>query len=256
MAEISGRFVWYELMTSDSKAAREFYHQVVGWETKDAGMSDRSYATLSVGETAVGGVLDISPQHGETHPMWIGYIGVDDVDGFSDRVEKAGGKVHRKPEDIPNVGRFSVVADPGGAVFALFSGEAQPDSESERMDRPGRFAWRELHAADGPAEFAFYSSLFGWEKGEAFDMGPMGLYQLFSTGGGSAVGGIMTKTPEMPATQWLYYVSVEAADPAVERIHQAGGTVLVPPHEVPGGAWIVQGLDPAGAMFGLLAAKR
>lgn len=260
MAKLQGRFVWYELMTGDSKRAQQFYREVVGWEARDAERTDRRYTILSAGETGVAGILEPRGASGGKHPFWIGYIGVDDVDRFTDRVEQAGGKVHRKPEDLPTVGRFSVVADPGGAVFALFRPEGQPASESSQpesvpMGQPGRVAWHELHATDGPAEFSFYSSLFGWEKGEAMDMGPMGVYQLF-TAGGSPLGGIMTKMPEMPETQWLYYISVDAADAAVERIRQAGGTVLLAPHEVPGGAWIVQGLDPAGAMFGLLASKR
>jgi len=35
-------------------------------------------------------------------------------------VTELGGKVQVPPTDIPNVGRFSLVQDPQGAVFALF----------------------------------------------------------------------------------------------------------------------------------------
>jgi predicted enzyme related to lactoylglutathione lyase len=30
-----GKFGWYELMTSDTKAAGKFYSDVVGWSTKE-----------------------------------------------------------------------------------------------------------------------------------------------------------------------------------------------------------------------------
>jgi predicted enzyme related to lactoylglutathione lyase len=60
----------------------------------------------------------------------------------------------------------------------------------------------------------------------------------------------------MPVTCWLYYINVEAIDAAVTRINQGGGKVVMGPHQVPGGSWIVQGLDPQGAMFALVSAQR
>jgi predicted enzyme related to lactoylglutathione lyase len=86
-------------------------------------------------------------------------------------------------------------------------------------------------------------------------MGPAGIYQLFNIDGVMA-GGIMTKMAEERAPHWLYYITVEAADAAVARVKNAGGQVLNGPHEVPGGSWVVQALDPQGAMFGLVAPTR
>src|SRR5205085_9119861 len=103
-------------------------------------------------------------------------------------------------------------------------------------------------------DFAFYSKLFGWTKADAIDMGPMGTYQLFSTGNGP-VGGMMTKTPQTPAPFWLYYFNVSGIDAARERVKTAGGKVINGPMEVPGGSWILQGLDPQGAMFALVGPK-
>jgi predicted enzyme related to lactoylglutathione lyase len=82
------------------------------------------------------------------------------------------------------------------------------------------------------------------------NMGPVGSYQLFTTGS-EPVGGIMAKMPDMPAPVWLYYFSVEDIDAAAERVKQRGGELLMEPMEVPGGGWIVQAFDPQGAMFAL-----
>ncbi len=60
-------------------------------------------------------------------PSWLGYIGVEDVGAATDRVRQAGGTVHRAPADIPKVGRFSVVADPQGATFMLFTPQGVPE---------------------------------------------------------------------------------------------------------------------------------
>ena len=124
-----GKFVWYDVMTSDTKAAESFYRSVIGWDANDSGMTDRSYTLLSVGPVMVGGLMPIpeDARAAGARPCWMGYIGVEDVDAYAARVKAAGGSVRRAPEDIPGVGRFAVVADPHGAGFMLF--QAASDQE-------------------------------------------------------------------------------------------------------------------------------
>lgn len=148
-----------------------------------------------------------------------------------------------------------MAADPHGAVFLLFKGNSEAQPEPAAPGAPGHIGWHELHAGDLDSAFAFYAGLFGWTKAEAIDMGPMGVYQTFATGG-APVGGMMTKTADMPVPCWLYYINVEAIDAAVERVNAGGGKIIMGPHQVPGGSWIVQGFDPQGALFSLVAAKR
>jgi predicted enzyme related to lactoylglutathione lyase len=67
----------------------------------------------------------------------------------------------------------------------------------------------------------------------------------------------MTKPPQSPAPpHWHFYINVDAATPAIERIQQAGGQLLQGPHQVPGGGWIVFALDPQGALFALVSPKQ
>src|SRR3712207_2425474 len=119
-----------------------------------------------------------------------------------------------------------------------------------------RSGWHELHAADGAAAFEFYASMFGWTKSDALDMGPLGTYQLFATGGGpKAVGGMMTRVqPQMPPA-WLFYFNTDSIEAAQRRVREGGGAVLHGPHQVPGGSWIIQCRDPQGAYFALVAPK-
>jgi predicted enzyme related to lactoylglutathione lyase len=188
-------------------------------------------------------------------PAWTGYIGVDDVDAYAARVKAAGGTIHHPCEDIPGVGRFAVVGDPQGAVFILFKGSTDEPPAPLAPDAPGRVSWHELHAGDLDSAFAFYAGLFGWTKAEAVDMGPMGVYQTFATGG-APVGGMMTRTPQTPMPFWLYYFNVEAVDAAIARVNAGGGRVVNGPHQVPGGSWIAQCFDPQGAMFAIVGTKR
>jgi uncharacterized protein len=256
MSATQGKFVWYDLMTSDSKAAEIFYTRVIGWDAKDSGMSDRSYTILSKGPVMIGGLMPI-PEEARAMgvpPRWSGYIAVDDVDATAARVKTAGGAIHRAPEDIPGVGRFAVAADPHGAVFILFKANSEQEPEPVAPGTPGHIGWHELHAGDGPSAFAFYSGLFGWTKAEAMDMGEMGVYQIFGIDGEQA-GGMMTKMPQTPAPFWLYYFNVEAVEAAMARVKDGGGQIIHGPMEVPGGRWIAQGLDPQGAIFAMVGPK-
>jgi predicted enzyme related to lactoylglutathione lyase len=109
-------------------------------------------------------------------------------------------------------------------------------------------------ATDWEKALAFYSGLFGWQKDSAFDMGPMGTYQLFSAGG-PPIGGMFNKPATVPVTFWLYYFNVGDIDAAAERVTAGGGKILMGPMEVPGGGWILQGTDPQGAAFALLGKR-
>jgi hypothetical protein len=151
------------------------------------------------------------------------------------------------------------MADPQGASFMIFRGTPGDEPPATVPGTPGHVGWRELHAGDGVAAFDFYASQFGWERREAMDMGPMGVYQLFGVAGSAkdaSMGGMMTKTPETPRPHWLYYFNVDAIDAAIARIDAAGGKVVNGPMEVPGGSWIVNAVDPQGALFALVAPKR
>jgi predicted enzyme related to lactoylglutathione lyase len=87
-------------------------------------------------------------------------------------------------------------------------------------------------------------------------MGPMGTYQLFKTGGDMAAGGMMTKPAAIPMPYWGYYFNVDALDAAVTRVTAGGGNILNGPLEVPGPMWIVNCMDPQGAVFSLVSVKR
>lgn len=255
-AKPRGKFVWYDLMTTDTKAAEAFYRSVIGWDAKDSGMPDQCYTLLLTGPTMVGGLMPIpdDARKAGVRPAWMGYIGVDNVDDNASRVKAAGGAIHRPPTDIPGVGRFAVAADPHGAGFMLFSPNTDQQPAPVAAGTPGQICWHELHAGDLDSDFAFYSSLFDWTKAEVVDS-PAGPYQTFATGG-APVGGMMTKLPQSPGPMWLFYFGVPAIDAALQKVTAGGGEVLHGPMQIPTGGWIANCRDPQGAMFALLSSER
>lgn len=246
------KFIWYELMTSDLDAALAFYRAVVGWESEAwDGAADFRYVVVKAGERGVGGMMTL-PQEAAAmgaRPGWLGYIQADDVDAATDSLRTAGGHVHREPADIPDVGRFAVVADPQGATFMLLAPKGEDSAPPPPMT-PGHIGWHELYANDWTSAFDFYAGQFGWSRGDALDMGPMGTYQLFNADDSS--GGMMNRPDQVPAPMWLYYFNVPDIEAAAQRVAENGGHVVNGPMEVPGGSRILQALDPQGALFALI----
>jgi len=251
MANAHGRFVWYELMTTDMEAARTFYDDVVGWGTQDASMPGMAYTLFTAGGTSVSGLMDLPEDARKSglRPSWLGYVGVSDVDAAADRIKELGGAVHVPPKDIPNISRFSVAVDPQMATIALFKWLEGGQGKPPTLDATGRVGWHELLEADWEKAWAFYREIFGWQKAEA-DMGPVDTYQLFSAGG-ETIGGMFTKPAMEPVPFWLYYFNVGDIDAAAQRVKAGGGQILDGPLQVAGGSWIVQCTDPEGAIFAL-----
>lgn len=250
MAAKKGRFDWYDLLTTDLDAARKFYSEVIGWKTQKWEKGD--YEMWTVGEQPLGGLM-ILPDEAKkmgAPPYWLAYIETDDVDATVKQAEKLGGKVYQPPTDIPNVGRFAVLADPQGAVFATF----KPQTPGEDVPRkPGFVSWHELNTTDYEGAWKFYSELFGWKNTSSMDMGQeLGQYWMFGLDNKNSMGGMsnVAKQMKMPP-HWLYYVTVEDIDATVERIKKAGGKILNGPMDIPGNDKIAQCMDPQGAAFAI-----
>ena len=247
-----GHFVWHELLTTDTEPAISFYEHVVGWSTQTwQGENGESYTMWTAGETPIGGVMTIDVETmGDIPPNWTGYISTADVDATVDKAKSLGGTVHAEPFDIPNVGRVAVLGDPQGAVFAVYK-PVQVGHVPSWPPGSQHFAWNELITTDSDAAFGFYEQLFGWEKGDAVDMGEGWMYQLYGLGD-RMFGGMFNKPPGMEAPpHWLYYVTVDDLDAAIERVKEQGGQIVYGPVDVPDGDRIAQGIDPQGALFAL-----
>lgn len=247
---MSGDFVWYELITSDPKAAIDFYSEVIGWKTERFGDVDGvDYKMWLASQGPLGGVMKLpeaAVQMGAP-PHWTSNVTVDDVDATVKRVRELGGKVYLEPEDTPTVGRSAIVADPQGAAISLFKPERTMTPHD--ASKHGEFCWSELATTDHGAAFAFYSEIFGWEKLGSMDMGPMGSYEIFGKGG-RRLGGMFNKPSEMPVAAWLYYVQVDDLDAAIGRATKHGARLVNGPMDVPGGR-VAQLIDPQGAFFAL-----
>jgi predicted enzyme related to lactoylglutathione lyase len=249
-----GSFVWYDLLTRDPKEAVAFYSHVIGWTSQPF---EGSPYTMFVGSQGpLSGTTELPEQARKmgAPPHWTSNVFVSDVDATVAEAGKLGGRVLVAPSDYPKIGRLAVLADPQGAVINVY----KPLNPMQLHDatKPGEFTWSELVTTDHESAFVFYSKLFGWKKVRDHDMGPMGKYLIYGNGGRD-LGGMFTKPKDMPMPPaWLYYVQVADLDATLERAKAKGAKVLNGPMEVPGGARIVQLMDPQGAAFALHEPKK
>src|SRR5262252_10231002 len=251
-----GRPLWYELMTTDMKAADAFYRKVVGWSTKPFDGTGQPYTMFNRGgDVSVGGMMT-KPDQVKTPPFWAMYIGVPKLEDAAARIEHLGGKHHTDVIVVPNVGRMQMMTDPQGAAFYIYE-PANTDQRPEAAPEIGDGSWHELMTTDGPAAMTFYQQVFGWQPSDTMDMGPAGTYQMFNRPHGM-IGGIMKKPAEMANVppNWLIYFRVPDADAAAATIKANGGKILNGPNEVPGGDRVLTAKDPQGAVFGLHARKQ
>ena len=254
-SRLLGRPVWYELMTTDPAAAEKFYKNVVGWTSAPFPQSPNPYTVFSrTGSVQVAGLMP-RPRGMNVPPFWSMYVAVPKLEDAVAHVKKRGGSEMSGVIEVPTVGRMQMLKDPQGAAFYVIE-PASSEGRPETAPEVGEASWHELMTTDTDAAMKFYQEVFGWQPGEAMDMGPMGKYQMFNRPHGM-IGGIMNKPPELAnvPSNWAIYFRVPDINAAVERIKANGGQVINGPMEVPGGDWIVNAIDPQGANFSLHAKK-
>ena len=248
-----GSFVWYEMLATDTKAAVDFYTKLIGWTTQEWNDMGQPYTMWVAGEKPFAGLMEL-PEEARAAgapPHWLAYVAVDDVDQTTAKAVELGATVLVPAQDIPKVGRFSIIADPQGAVISPFKSlEASTDACDEMPML--QFSWHELATSDLDGAWVFYSEVFGWKVVDDMDMGDAGLYRMYGFEGRPPLGGMYNKPAEVPGPPaWLFYVMVEDVGALVDQVTNLGGTVLNGPMEVPGGGSILQCLDPQGAAFAM-----
>ncbi|ASQ90395.1 hypothetical protein CHL67_05175 [Prosthecochloris sp. GSB1] len=120
-----GEFNWNELQTSNPDKAIIFYGATFGWQFEAEKMPSGGtyWIALSSGRPVCG--LWTLENTGGTREAdrWVTYVHVDDLDDAIVRALDAGGKVLKKPWQVPGVGRVAWICDPGGAEIGWVTPE-------------------------------------------------------------------------------------------------------------------------------------
>jgi predicted enzyme related to lactoylglutathione lyase len=236
-----GTFVWHENKSNDVEKAKDFYTQLLGWELEVWKPGEVDYPMIKVGDQMHGG---FSTAQGDAPSHWLGHVLVTDVDETARRAEAAGGRILFGPEDMPEIGRFALIADPQGATISLHS------PEGDAPIAVGTFVWDELVTSDVDGARSFYTEVIGWTTRE-MDMGPEGTYTIFQRGE-TDVAGCMAQPEGMQSPpQWLPYIATDDVDATVGKATDLGATAFMEATDIPNVGRIAVLQDPVGAVFGL-----
>jgi predicted enzyme related to lactoylglutathione lyase len=237
--------VWRELVTDDVEGALRFYGGLFGWTWKgeDMGPAGTYWLASRDGRQLCGAMR--TPPGPPMPSAWSSYALVEDVDAACARAASAGGEVLRAPADIPDVGRFAVVADPWGAAFLPFRAHREDDPPPQGLPPPGHFCWETLVTPDVAGAVAFYGRVLGHGTAKA----PEGSAVIL-TAGGVPVADVQPAPPGV-ASHWATYVAVEGAEASRDRAAGLGGRVLIPRIDVPGVGTVAFVADPSDAFLGL-----
>ena len=234
-----GTFCWVDLGTVDPAAAKAFYGGLFGWEFDDLPTGEQgTYSICRLRGKAVAGLYDLAER-----PGWGSYVKVDDVDRATARARELGAEVPVEPFDAPGGGRVATIRDPVGASVSL----SRPGEQfaAQVVNQDGAWTWNELVAPDLPAAVAFYGRLLGWVAAAipgSVARTSFGLGELLIGGGHTPI------EAEDPTPRWTVAFWVADADQAAARVGELGGTVLLPPMDIPAGRFTILA-DPQGAAF-------
>ena len=109
VSTLLGRPVWYELMTTDTKAAEAFYAKVIGWTAAPMEGAGDSYAIFSrSGNVQVAGLMKTPAEDASMPPFWAMYVAVPSFDEAVAHIKRLGGAELSPVIDIPKVGRMQI----------------------------------------------------------------------------------------------------------------------------------------------------
>jgi predicted enzyme related to lactoylglutathione lyase len=111
---------WADLSTPDQQKAIDFYSGLFGYKISGSTVGDSGYLHIENGSEMIGGIQDPAFRAQNRPPFWLIYIAVDDCGAMTEKAKSLGATVYMGPEAMENVGTLTVLADPQGAVFALF----------------------------------------------------------------------------------------------------------------------------------------
>ncbi len=121
---------WYEMATRDTKVSKDFYCSLLGWQSETKPMDNMQYTLFLVNGKPIAGMLEMTKEWPADIPAhWMIYFAVENCDTAIKKAVELGGQVCVPATDVPDVGRFSVICDPQGAVFSVI----QPDMLSSSL---------------------------------------------------------------------------------------------------------------------------
>ena len=241
----AGEFCWINVLTPNPAESKAWFSKVLGWTYADlGGMGDM----IKVDGHQIGGLFDLeSPQTPPGTPPLIGVmVKTDDADATSAKANSLGGSA--KPAfDIMESGRMAEIKDPSGAQIDVWQSKKNDGTDADKS-KHGAPSWYENYATDATKATKFYCDLFGWTS----EVMPMpGMEYIVFSFDGVQIAGMMGASPQtagMPNV-WATYFTVDDIDKTAALAAELGGTLFVPPMDIPNVGRFAGITSPQGVKF-------
>lgn len=249
---VIGNFCWIEANLENPERGKGFYGELFGWKSQDLDMPIGRYTMLRLGDDLVAGLLPmpVNAKKMGAPPHWLGYVAVADVQAATKKATALGGRVFLLPQNAGQ-GKMSVIADPTGAVLALW--QSIEPMGTFVWGEHGALCWMELTTKDPAAATKFYVEMFGWRP-QVESMGDFDYTLLYN--GNLQMAGLMPQPKPMAEAKapslWTAYFDVADCDASAAKAKKLGGEVVMPPTDIPnvGRFAILKDLD--GAAFAII----
>jgi predicted enzyme related to lactoylglutathione lyase len=217
----NGKLVWVDLVTTDPQKAVKFYSTAFDWQPHY--FADKNYIELSHNGRVMSSVVryeDGEAMDGDAR--WLVSISVPDVDAATQNAVEGGGAILQAATDLPDRGRYSVISDSQGAVLMLLRATGgDPSDDTQFLDE---WAWAELWTDDTGAAVDFYHALAGYDAMQFPDAN--GSERILLGTDGKARATVVPLPWDDVEPNWIPYIPVASAPDTLQRIVDAGGTVL------------------------------
>jgi uncharacterized protein len=244
---IPGKFVWFDLVTSDVAASQQFYGKVFGWKFQQLRGTLEHYAVIRNNGRAIGGIFrPEGPPAGTAGARWLSIVSVANMDRAVAAMTAGGAQVLVAANVVEGFGTRALLRDSQGAIIGLLQ-----SASGDRQDAPveaGEFFWVDLYARDPVAAARAYGQL-GFEVSSDEVSGDD---RLVLSAKGYARAGILRLPPEGREPGWLPYVQVDDVPATLARVRAAGGKVLREPDPAILSGQLAVFADPLGGVLGIL----
>jgi len=238
-----GKFVWFDLLSEDVKAAQDFYGKLFGWRYEG---KPSDYVVIYSGGKPIGGMAPYESKDKEVlESFWLGYLSVDDIDRAVSAVKAGDGKVLEGPMNVEDRGRLAVIRDPEGAILVLIHASGG-DPENKKVN-VGEFLWVDLFSEDPAKANEFYGAIAGYtaQKEKTGNDHTFDLLKIKD----HAYAGVVKIPWEDVEPNWLPYIKVEGLNETVAKAEKLGGGLILRLEHI---AVIA---DPSGGVFGIQEIK-
>jgi predicted enzyme related to lactoylglutathione lyase len=241
---VAGAPAWVDVTTTDLDRTVAFYESLFGWTAEHGDERYGGYVTFRHEGRRVAGAA-ARQETDPAPPHWTVYLLTYNAAATSERIAEAGGTVLFEPIDIPEMGVMGLAIDATGAVVGYWQPGGLPGFDAfDELDTAVRF---ELAASDFDAAERFYAHAFHWSIDHGAGEPRYGVYRHARHEYAGILDAKEILGTDLPPS-WSVAFGVEDVEQAVARALEAGGTLVVPPWDLPSGRRA--GLtDPTGAYF-------